>query len=170
MDLMKIGQFIAQLRKEYRLSQEQLGEMLGVTNKTISRWETGVYLPPAEMLLSMSELFHVSINELLSGQRLNQEEYVSAAEENLRQSIKASSFTLKEKIEFYKRKWLKEHIASMCCCAVGIIAVFASGVLSKQALLIASAILLFVAGHAWRNNTMMAYVERNAFDGTKNNH
>ena len=57
MDLVQIGKFIAQLRKEHGFSQEKLGEMLGVTNKTISRWETGTYLPPAEMLVSMSNLF-----------------------------------------------------------------------------------------------------------------
>ena len=44
MDLVRIGKFIAQLRKEQALSQEKLGEALGVTNKTISRWETGTYL------------------------------------------------------------------------------------------------------------------------------
>lgn len=66
MNLIEIGKFIAQLRKERMLSQEQLGKIIGVTNKTISRWETGTYLPPAEMLLSMSKLFDVSINELLS--------------------------------------------------------------------------------------------------------
>ena len=169
MDLVKIGKFIAQLRKERVLSQEQLGKILGVTNKTISRWETGTYLPPAEMLLSMSKLFDVSINELLSGKRLSQEEYRAAAEENLRQTVKASSFTLKEKIAFYKKKWLKEHIASMCCWDIGIIAVFVAGVTSKHLLLIAAAMLLLVVGHAWRNNTMMAYVERNALDGTRSN-
>lgn len=104
MDLVQIGKFIAQLRKEHGFSQEKLGEMLGVTNKTISRWETGTYLPPAEMLVSMSNLFHVTINELLSGKRLTQDEYKIAAEENLRQVVKASSFTLKEKIAFYKKK------------------------------------------------------------------
>ena len=118
MDLVQIGKFIAQLRKEHELSQEKLGEIIGVTNKTISRWETGTYLPPAEMLLSMSKLFDVSINELLSGKRLTQEEYKVAAEENLRQVVKASSFTLKEKIVFYKKKWLKEHIAAMCCWGI----------------------------------------------------
>ena len=71
LDLIKIGNFIAELRKKQKLTQEQLGEKLGVTNKTVSRWETGTYLPPAEALLAMSELFGVSINELLSGKRLS---------------------------------------------------------------------------------------------------
>ena len=169
MDLLQIGKFIAQLRKERELSQEQLGEIMGVTNKTISRWETGTYLPPAEMLLSMSKLFDVSINELLSGKRLTQEAYKAAAEENLRQVVKVSSFTLKEKITFYKKKWLKEHIAAMCCWGIGIIIVLVMGIVLALPTLIAAAMLLLLVGHAWRNNTMMAYVERNAFDGTGRN-
>lgn len=56
MDLICIGKFIAELRKEKGLTQEQLGEKLGVTNKTISRWETGVYLPSADALLAMSKM------------------------------------------------------------------------------------------------------------------
>ena len=169
MDLVQIGKFIAQLRKEHGFSQEKLGEMLGVTNKTISRWETGTYLPPAEMLVSMSNLFHVTINELLSGKRLTQDEYKIAAEENLRQVVKASSFTFKEKVAFYKKKWLKEHIAAMCCWGIGIITVFVMGIILTLPLLVAAAMLLLLVGHAWRNNTMMAYVERNAFDGTGRN-
>ena len=169
MDLVQIGKFIAQLRKEHGFSQEKLGEMLGVTNKTISRWETGTYLPPAEMLVSMSNLFHVTINELLSGKRLTQDEYKIAAEENLRQVVKASSFTLKEKIAFYKKKWLKEHIAAMCCWGIGIITVLVVGIILSLPILVSAAMLLLLAGHAWRNNTMMAYVERNAFDGTGRN-
>ena len=51
MDLMKTGKFIADLRKEKGLTQEQLGEKIGVTNKTVSRWETGVYLPPVDVML-----------------------------------------------------------------------------------------------------------------------
>ena len=164
MDLVQIGKFIAQLRKERELSQEKLGEILGVTNKTISRWETGTYLPPAEMLLSMSNLFDVSINEILSGKRLTQDEYKIAAEENLRRVVKTSSFTLKEKTIFYKKKWLKEHIAAICCWGIGIITVLVLGVVLSLPILFAAAPLLLLVGHAWRNNTMMSYVERNAFD------
>ena len=169
MDLVQIGKFIAQLRKEHEFTQEKLGEILGVTNKTISRWETGTYLPPAEMLASMSNLFHVTINELLSGKRLTQDEYKIAAEKNLRQVVKASSFTLKEKIAFYKEKWLKEHITAMFCWGIGIITVLVVGIILSLPILISAAMLLLLTGHAWRNNTMMAYVERNAFDGTGRN-
>ncbi len=167
MDLIKIGKFICELRKEQGFSQEQLGEKIGVTNKTISRWETGTYLPPADMLLAMSDLFSVSINEILTGKRLTDSEYKQAAEQNLSQTISASSFTLKDKIEFYKKKWLKEHIAVMCMMGVIIIAVFVTGMVMQEAIVSYMAVLLLLLAHDWRNNTMMAYVENNAYGGRK---
>lgn len=98
MDLIQIGKFIAELRKAQGLTQEQFGEKVGVTNKTVSRWETGTYLPPADALLSMSRMFDVTVNEILSGKRLTAEEYRQAAEENLTQAIRVSSFSLKDRI------------------------------------------------------------------------
>ena len=81
MDMQKIGTFLAELRKERNLTQDELGEQIGVTNKTVSRWENGNYLPPAEMLQILSELYGVSINELLSGGRLDEKHYKENAEE-----------------------------------------------------------------------------------------
>ncbi len=83
MDTQKTGSFLRKLRTEKGLTQEQLGEQLGVTNKTVSRWETGTYLPPVECLKLMSDFYGVSINELLSGERLEQEGFRTAAEENI---------------------------------------------------------------------------------------
>ncbi len=166
MNMELIGIFISQLRKEKNLSQEKLGDILGVTNKTISRWETGKYLPPADMLLVMSELFGVSINEILSGRRLTQDEYREVAEKNLVQAIKSSSFTLKDKMDFYKKKWLKEHIFFMSAMGLILVAVLITGVLLKIYWLFGLFPILFVIFHCVRNNAMMAYVERNAFDGT----
>ena len=65
-DTVKIGKFISELRRERGLTQEQLAEKLGTSNKTISRWENGNYMPPVEMLMELSKFFEVSINELLS--------------------------------------------------------------------------------------------------------
>ena len=165
-ELTQIGKFIAELRKEHGFTQEQLGDKIGVTNKTISRWETGMYLPPADALLMISELFDVSINEILCGKRLSKEEYKEAAEENLKQTIKASSFSLKEKIDYFKKKWLKEHIALMVLWGICIIGVFITGIILSKPLLVSGSVILFVLGHGWRNNTMMTYVEQNAFDGS----
>lgn len=164
MDLVQIGKFIAELRKEQKLTQEQFGEKIGVTNKTVSRWENGNYLPPADALLSMSQLFDVSINEILSGKRLSAEEYKEAAETNLTHTLKSSSFSLKEKIEFYKMKWLKEHIAIMLFVGICIIGIMIAGIIAGQGWLIALSGLLIPIAHGWRNNAMMTYAENNAYD------
>ncbi len=67
MDQVQIGRYLAALRRASGLTQDALGEMLGVQGKTISRWETGVYLPPVEMLQALSQRYQLTINELLSG-------------------------------------------------------------------------------------------------------
>ena len=163
-ELTQIGKFLAELRKESGLTQEQLGEKLGVTNKTVSRWETGAYLPPAEALLAISEFFGVSINELLSGKRLSGEAYKEAAEENLKEAVRSGRFSLSERIAFYRRKWLKEHLGIMLLWGLCIAGVFAAGIMLKKPRLLSGAVILLVSAHAWRNNAMMTYVERKAFD------
>jgi transcriptional regulator with XRE-family HTH domain len=165
MNLDDIGKFLTELRKEQGLTQEQLGEKIGVTNKTISRWETGVYLPPADALLALSKVYSVSINEILAGKRLTASEYKSAAEENLQQAIEASSFTLKERIAYYKKKWFKEHIAFILVLGLIEIAVIITGVVLRNGLILCLSIILLLVFHCVRNNRMMSYVERNAYDG-----
>ena len=70
MDMDKMGSFLQELRKEHNLTQAELGDKLGVTNKTISRWETGNYMPPVEMLEMLGNLYGLTINELLCGKNL----------------------------------------------------------------------------------------------------
>lgn len=83
MDQVKIGAFIAQLRQERGWTQEMLGERVGVTNKTVSRWENGNYMPSIEILTLLSREFGVSLNELVQGQRLEDNAFRVAADENL---------------------------------------------------------------------------------------
>ena len=104
MDQIKIGKFIAALRKEKCLTQEQLGEKLGVTNKTISRWENGNYMPDVEMLSLLSKEFGVSINELISGERLLAEDFKKAADNNLVTALNNSTFTLKDKDSIFQEE------------------------------------------------------------------
>ena len=108
MDLEKIGTFLALLRRERGLTQEQLGQTIGVTNKTVSRWEKGNYLPPAEMLRALSELYGVSINELLSGERLGAEEYPQKAEENITAVLEERGISLGDRIAMCGQ-WLRKN-------------------------------------------------------------
>ena len=96
MDTLKIGQFLKQLRKEQGLTQEQLGEKIGVTNKTISRWKNGNYMPPVECLTMLSDLYGLTINEILSGQRLEAAAFQQAAEDNLKEALSISEQSFKK--------------------------------------------------------------------------
>ncbi len=110
MDMVKMGTFLQALRKEQGLTQEQLGEKLHISGKTISRWETGAYMPPVEMLLALSELYGVSMNELVCGERLTPEELPAKAEENLAAVMKENAtFHFHERKKFWQEKWLTDH-------------------------------------------------------------
>ena len=88
MDTKKIGVFLKQLRNENGMTQEQLGEKLGVSNKTISRWETGNYMPPIDCLNMLSDIYNISINEILGGERASGDEFTKIAEENITVTLK----------------------------------------------------------------------------------
>ena len=103
MDQVKIGKFIASLRKQAELTQEELGEKLGVTNKTISRWENGNYMPDIEMLQLLAKEFHVNINEILAGERMSDAEFRKRLMKILLQFPKAVHFHLKRKKHISKR-------------------------------------------------------------------
>ena len=170
MDQIKTGKFIATLRKEKELTQEQLGEKLGVTNKTISRWENGNYMPDIEMLSLLSKEFDVSINELISGERFLEEDFKKAADNNLVTALNNSIFTLKEKIAFFKKKWLREHIATIVLCIVVWIGIMLWVALNNSyALLGAIGSILALLFYVVLYNRMMAYVENNAYRATSDN-
>ena len=90
MDMQKIGSFLAELRKEKNLTQDELGAQIGVTNKTISRWETGNYLPPVEMLQTLGDTYGVSINEILNGERISDGNYKDISEQNIKSALTKS--------------------------------------------------------------------------------
>ena len=96
MDMKKIGAFLAELRKEKNLTQDELGEQIGVTNKTVSRWENGNYLPPVEMLQILSEFYDVSINEILNGERINDCNYKNISEENVKSALNRSNAIIRK--------------------------------------------------------------------------
>lgn len=88
MDQIKIGKFIAERRRKEGLTQKQLAERLHLTDKTVSKWETGCRLPDASLLPALSSILKADINELLAGeeflsQAVSSEEYAEKAERNL---------------------------------------------------------------------------------------
>ena len=73
MDQLKIGKFIAECRKQKGLTQMQLSEKLGITDKAISKWERGISMPDASIMLEVCGILGISVNELLSGEKINME-------------------------------------------------------------------------------------------------
>ncbi|MBR1855215.1 MAG: helix-turn-helix domain-containing protein [Lachnospiraceae bacterium] len=83
MDQKKIGQFIGQRRKEREMTQKQLADEIGVSDKTVSKWETGNGLPDITLLNVLCQALEINVNELLSGEKLPPETYSEKAEENI---------------------------------------------------------------------------------------
>lgn len=82
MDQVKIGKFIATCRKEKHLTQEQLAEKLNISTNAVSKWERGICLMDIRLLKPLSEILEVSANEILSGERISEEQYKQKAEDN----------------------------------------------------------------------------------------
>ena len=162
MDQIKIGKFIAELRRNKGLTQEALGEKLGITNKTVSRWENGKYMPDIEMLRLLAEEFKVSIDELLSGEKMTGE--------NLRQESNKTAvsnsrvFSLEERKAYFKKKWRKDHKLLFVLLFI-ILVVFASlPFLLGKAYLAGLAPLTALIEYGYQNNKMMKYVENRLYD------
>ena len=83
MDQIKIGKFIASCRKEQGMTQAVLAEKLGISDRVVSKWETGKSMPDSGIMLELCEMLKINVNELLSGERIMAEVYDKRAEENL---------------------------------------------------------------------------------------
>ena len=83
MDQIKIGKFIASCRKEQGMTQAVRAEKLGISDRAVSKWETGKSLPDSGIMLELCDLLKINVNELLSGERIMAEAYDKQAEENL---------------------------------------------------------------------------------------
>ncbi len=165
MDQEKIGRFICTIRKQQGMTQEQLGEHLGVTNKTVSRWETGKYMPDIDKLQELSAILGISINELLAGERIEDAaNFVKKADENLVAVLSSdSTFGLQDRIAYFQRKWRKEHKALILSGVILWCILFAVGIYMKQPIVLG---LLPIAGlviYGYIRNQMMIYVEDRAF-------
>ncbi len=83
MDQIKTGKFITAMRKEQGMTQRQLADVLEISDKTVSKWETGKGMPEVGLMLPLCKVLNINVNELLSGQRLTEENYKETAEDNI---------------------------------------------------------------------------------------
>lgn len=84
----KIGRFIAERRKKASLTQMQLAEKLNITNRAVSKWETGKAMPDTSLMLDLCNVLKISVNDLLSGEVVSMENYNKKLEQNLLEMVK----------------------------------------------------------------------------------
>lgn len=96
MDQIKIGKFIAEERKKKSYTQRELAEILGISDKTISKWERGNGFPEISLLLPLCNELDITVNELLSGERLMEVDYKKKAEENMVNLVKEAQESRKK--------------------------------------------------------------------------
>ena len=116
MNYEKIGEFIALKRKEKNLTQKDLAKKIGVTDKAVSRWETGLGCPDVSILEILSDELDVSILELLKGREIENEVIkVTEADDYIKDTFKTTKKIIKEKnIKTYN---MIIHIILICICA-----------------------------------------------------
>ena len=107
MDQIKIGRFIAECRKKNNLTQKQLAEKLNITDRAISKWENGKAMPDSSIMLDLCNELKISVNELLSGEAVEMNNYDEKVEKNLLEMVK-------QKEESDKRLLTMEIVIAIC--------------------------------------------------------
>ncbi len=159
----KIGKFIASKRKEHNLTQEQMAEKLNISKNAVSKWERGLNLPDVSIMQELCKILDITLNELFIGEKIIDEKYKEVADNNLLNALENSSFTLKEKIEFYKKKWEKEHFFELTIEMLVIVFFIIYGFIKDNGFQYLFMVIGFVSGII-ENNRMMAYIEKNAYN------
>lgn len=99
MDQIKIGCFIADMRKQQNMTQRDLAERLGISDKTVSKWETGKSLPDLSYLTELCSCLKINVNELLSAERLSVHDYSAKAEERIMELMKENEKSKKGSVK-----------------------------------------------------------------------
>lgn len=120
MDQIKIGKFIASCRKELGMTQANLAEKLGISDRAISKWETGKSMPDSGLMLELCDLLKINVNELLSGERIMTKAYDKRAEANL--------LAMRQEVEKKNRQMLRmEYWLSYPALIAGLAMVLVAG-------------------------------------------
>lgn len=142
MEQRKIGKFIATERKTQGFTQRQLADLLGISDKTVSKWETGKGLPEVSLMIPLCETLHITVNDLLSGERVSESDYQKKAEDNMMDLIKENEENKKQMI----LSVICGTITIIAVCSLVIIASYMDLPTAVRILLIAGACLTAVAG------------------------
>ena len=158
MDQVKIGKFIAECRRKTNLTQMQLAEKLNITDRAISKWETGKSLPDSSIMLDLCDVLSISVNDLLCGEVVTMDNYNKELENNLLEMIK-------QKEQADKRLLSVEVFIGITATIVLFALIFVAALIQMEAWLKISLIvfgfILFLAGcfYALRIEQVAGYYE-----------
>lgn len=96
MDVVKIGTFIKTQRTKSNMTQKELAEKIGCTDKAVSRWETGKGLPEASLLIPLANILDITVNELLTGEKISKETLPQKLDDNLVSAVKRTEKAVKK--------------------------------------------------------------------------
>lgn len=102
MDQKKIGKFILELRKEKNMTQSELANKLHISDKTVSKWENGRGMPDLSLIKPLCDILGITVNDLLSGEKIDNENYREKSEENILNTIKYSNNEIKKNNKTFK--------------------------------------------------------------------
>ncbi len=139
MNQIQIGRFIAASRKAQSLTQRQLADKLGISDKTVSKWERGKGLPEVGLMLPLCASLDITVNDLLSGERVSDANYQKKAEKNMMDLMKENE---------ENKRWM---LLSVICAVITVIAVCALVVIAsclEMPVIVRVALLIFAAAVA----------------------
>ncbi len=142
MDQIKIGRFIAKTRKAQNMTQRQLADALSISDKTVSKWECGKGLPEVSLMMPLCAILQITVNDLLTGQKVSENEYQKKAEENMMNLIRENEEN-KKKMALSITCGI---ITIIAVCALAVIAAYIEMPVFVRILLILFAIATAAAG------------------------
>lgn len=143
MNQVKIGKFIAECRKNKKLTQAQLAEKLNITDRAISKWETGNGMPDSGIMLDLCNELGISVNELLSGEVIKMDNYNKKAEENLLEMKKQKEEADKKMLDL---EWVIGYMSSITFLVLIFVASFVEMPAVVRVLLIILGSIIFAVG------------------------
>ena len=143
MDQVKIGRFIAERRKKNNLTQMQLAEKLNITDRAISKWENGKSMPDSSLMIDLCNELKISVNELLSGEVINMEDYKKKTEELLIDMTKQKEEADRRML---KLEWVIGYMASITFLVLVFVASYIEMASWIRVLLIVFGAIVFAVG------------------------
>ncbi len=144
MDQIRIGKFIAETRKSKKLTQRQLADALSISDKTISKWECGKGLPEVSLMLPLCNALEITVNDLLSGEKISKADYQRKAEGNMMNLMKENEVNRKR----MALSIITSIITIIAVCSLIVIASFIGLPVILRILLIIISVAVAIAGIA----------------------